>query len=191
MRSVPSGVFRCVFRLPARTPCSTLLTALRVVLTKTVVRNWTSTIPWNLQDLAVCLVSGEHTTHPTGNHNFTEDIFKTPSSIICSTQMSAFDVPRVQRVKLHVPLGYWIKLRNPCSQSAKYTHTHFLWPLDCHRKQHTLRDFLKFYFVQTIFAYSAHRKVVQRNAFGYIFDLCPSLYEICITYALGACVLRV
>jgi len=30
--------------------------------------------------------------------------------MICSTQMSAFDVPRDLRVKLHVPLGYWIKL---------------------------------------------------------------------------------
>jgi hypothetical protein len=47
--------------------------------------------------------------------------------MICSTQMSVFDVPRGQRVKLHVPLGYWIKLRNPWSQSSKYTYTHFLW----------------------------------------------------------------
>jgi hypothetical protein len=41
--------------------------------------------------------------------------------MICSTQKSAFDVPRGLRVKLHVTLGYWIKLRNPWSQSAKYT----------------------------------------------------------------------
>jgi len=92
--------------------------------------------------------------------------------MICSTQMSAFDVPRGLRVKRYVPLGYWIKLRNPWSQSAKYT-----WWLYCHRKQHTIRDFV-FYFKQTLFPYSAHRKVVQRNVAGMFSGLFRSVSAI-------------
>jgi len=58
---------RCVSRLPARTVCSALLTALRVFLTKTVVCDCTATIQWNLQNLAVCWcpVNTQHTLPAT------------------------------------------------------------------------------------------------------------------------------
>lgn len=101
--------------------------------------------------------------------------------MICSTQMSAFDVPRGLRVKLHVPLGYWVKLRNRWSQSAKYTHTHFMWRLYCHRKQHAIRDFV-FCFKQTLFPYSAHRKVVQRNVARMFFGTSSISVSHCMKY---------
>jgi len=110
--------------------------------------------------------------------------------MICSTQMNAFDVPRGLRVKLHVPLGYWIKLRAPWSQSAKYT-----WWLYCHRKQHTIRDFV-FYFKQTLFPYSAHRKVVQRNVAEMFFGTFSISGRHCMKYVSrtpwgrGACTSR-